>query len=119
MKLTDELIKVRKDIALLEATEAALVADIIASTGHQKIGQATYELEGRKITIETKENVTLDKALLNQVWTPDMPINRAFSYTLRKKDFDAAMMAGTPATKKLLAQIVTTKPAKPVVKIGD
>jgi len=48
-----------------------------------------------------------------------MPINRAFAYTLRKKDFDAAMMVGSVETKKLLAQLVTTKPAKPVVKIGE
>jgi hypothetical protein len=119
MTLLEELLKVRRDIAALEATELALMQDIIDATGHRKIGSATYDLDGHKVTIETKENTTLDKALLNQVWSEELPINRAYAYTLRKKDFDAAMTHGTPAVKKLLASIVTTKPARPAVRIGD
>ncbi len=119
MTLTEELQKVRRDIATLEATELTLMQDIIKAAGHKKIGSATYDLFGGKVTIETKENITLDKAMLNQTWHEGMPINRAYSYTLRKKDFDAAMAHGSPAMKKALADIVTSKPAKPVVRVGE
>jgi len=111
--------EVRSQIASLESAEAELVAAIIQDAGHKKIGQATYDMDGYKVTIKTGENVTLDKSLLNTIWKETMPINRSYSYTLRQKDFDAIMQHGTAAQRKLLAQIVTTKPAKPVVKVED
>lgn len=119
MTLVEELKKVRRDIAALEATELALMQDIIAATGHKKIGQATYDLNGVKVEIVTKETPSLDTATLNQVWHEGMPINRSYAYTLRKKDFDAAMAHGSPEMRQQLAQIVTTKPAKPVVRIKE
>lgn len=109
---------VRSQIARFQAAELELMNAIIQESGHNKIGQATYDMDGAKVTIVTKENVTLDKALLNTIWKETMPINRAYSYTLRQKDFDALMQNGTAAQRKLLAQIVTTKPARPTVKIS-
>ena len=117
--MIEKLKEVRAQLTRLEAQEAALVAEIIKSAGHDKIGQATYDMDGNKVTIVTKENVTLDKAKLNVIWKETMPINRTYSYTLRQKDYDAIMENGTAAQRKVLAQIVTTKPAKPVVKIGE
>lgn len=109
--------EVRSQLAALQAAELELMNAIIHESGHNKLGQATYDMDGAKVTIVTKENVTLDKARLNAIWTDKMPINRKFDYDLRKKDFDALMQNGTAAQRKLLAQIVTTKPAKPVVKV--
>lgn len=109
--------EVRSQLASLQAAELELMNAIIKEAGHNKLGQATYDMDGAKVTIVTKENVTLDKALLNTIWKETMPINRAYSYTLRQKDFDALMQNGTAAQRKLLAQIVTTKSAKPVVKV--
>lgn len=117
--LIDRLQAVRADIAELEKSEAHLVEQIIKATGHDKVGDATYDFEGKKIVIATKENVTLDKAVLNASWEEWMPINRAYSYTPRLKDMSAIMSHGTPAQRKLLATIVTTKAAKPSVKIKE
>lgn len=111
--------EVRSQLAALEATELELMSAIIQEAGHTKLGQATYDMDGKKVTIVTKENVTLDKALLNTIWKETMPINRSYSYTLRQADFNAVMENGTPAQRKLLAKIVTTKPAKPSIKIGE
>ena len=112
-----ELKEVREKIAVLEIKEAALVAQIIKEAGHTKIGEATYTLYGAKVKIATGENIKLDKALLNAVWKDTMPINRTYSYTLRTKEYAAMMKSGTPAQKKMLAEIVTTSMAKPTVKI--
>ena len=111
--------EVRSKIEALQSAELELMNAIIKESGHNKLGQATYDMDGAKVTIVTKENITLDKALLNTVWRETMPINRSYNYTLRQKDYDALMQNGTAAQRKLLAQIVTTKPAKPVVKIGE
>lgn len=119
MNPIQELLKVRRDIAALEATELALMQDIIDLAKHKHIGSKTYDILGSKVEIETKENVTLDKALLNTTWTADMPINRSYAYTLRKKDFDAAMAHGSAELRAQLSAIVTTKPAKPVVRVKD
>lgn len=116
--MIEKLKEVRAQLARLEAQETALVAEIIKAAGHDKIGQATYDMDGNEVTIVTKENVTLDKAKLNVIWKETMPINRTYSYTLRQKDYDAIMKNGTAAQRKMLAEIVTTKPAKPVVRIG-
>lgn len=110
--------EVRSKISALQESELELMNAIIKESGHDKLGQATYDMDGAKVTIVTKENVTLDKALLNTIWKETMPINRAYSYTLRQKDFDALMQNGTAAQRKLLAQIVTSKPARPTIKIG-
>lgn len=110
--------EVRSQLAALQAAELELMNAIIQESGHNKIGQATYDMDGAKVTIVTKENVTLDKSLLNTVWRETMPINRSYSYTLRQADFNALMENGTPAQRKLLAQIVTSKPARPTIKIG-
>ena len=115
--ILQDLIEVREKIAALENQETNLVERIIKAAKHTKTGQATYELFGQKVTIKTGENTTLDKALLNTVWKDTMPINRSYAYTLRQKDYDAIMKAGTPAQKQLLASIVSTKPAKPSVTI--
>lgn len=111
--------EVRSQIASLESAEAELVAAIIAEAGHNKTGQGTYDMDGYKITIKTGENVTLDKKWLNEHWKETMPINRVYAYSLRQKDFDALMSHGTAAQRSLLAKIVTTKPAKPSVKIEE
>ena len=110
--------EVRSKISALQESELELMNAIIKESGHDKLGQATYDMDGAKVTIVTKENVTLDKALLNTIWKETMPINRAYSYTLRQKDFDALMQNGTAAQRKLLAQSVTSKPARPTIKIG-
>jgi hypothetical protein len=115
--MINQLQTIRAKIKSLEAEEATIVAKIITSAGHNKIGQGTYDLDGAKVTIITKENVTLDKARLNVIWKETMPINRAYAYTLRQKDYDAIMESGTAAQRKMLSEIVTTKPAKPVVKV--
>lgn len=109
--------EVRSQLAALQAAELELMNAIIQESGHNKIGQATYDMDGAKVTIVTKENVTLDKSLLNTIWKETMPINRSYSYTLRQADFNALMENGTAAQRKLLAQIVTTKPAKPSIKV--
>jgi hypothetical protein len=118
--LLKELESVRKHIAQLEATELALMQDIIAANNHTHLGSKTYDFEGKKCTITTKENITLDKSVLNTIWEDWMPINRAYSYTPRTKDMEAIMSHGTPAQRKVLASVVTTRAAKPVVAIkGD
>lgn len=117
MHIIDKLMQLREQKAQIEEAELALMHQIIESAGHKSLGQKTYELDGRKVTIKTGENVTLDKAMLNTVWVDELPINRSYAYTLRQKDYEAIMQAGSPTMRKLLSQIVTTKPAKPVVKV--
>lgn len=114
-----QLQEVRAKLASLEQQESTLLATIVKEAGHTKQGQKTYELYGQKVTIKTGENVTLDKATLNAVWHEGMPINRSYAYTLRTKDYEAIMRSGSPALRQQLAMIVTTKPAKPSVKIGE
>jgi len=115
--MIEELAAIRKQISELEEQEAELVNAIIGKVGHSGICSKTYELDGSKFTIETRENVTLDKNKLNAVWNERMPINRAYAYTLRKADFDAVMEVGTPEQKKFLADIVTIKAGKPSLKL--
>lgn len=115
--MIQDLEDVRTKIAALETQEKAIVANIIALAKHNKLGQATYEILGKKITIKTGENVTLDKAMLNAMWSEELPVNRSFAYTLRQKDYDAIMKTGKPELRRQLAQIVTTSPAKPVVTV--
>ena len=112
-----ELIAVREKIKLLQVEESKIVTSIIETAGHKKCGQATYDMDGAKVTIVTKENVTLDKKRLDEVWKETMPITRKYDYALRKADYDAMMESGTAAQRKFLAEIVTTKPAKPVIKV--
>lgn len=119
MNIIDKLTQVRTQLAELQEAELSLMHQIIEAAGHKKLGQKTYELDGRRVTIKTGENVTLDKAMLNTVWDEWMPINRSYSYTPRTKDLEAIMAHGNPEQRKLLASIVTTKPAKPVVKVGE
>jgi len=111
--------EVRNKLASLEQQELALISAIIAEAKHKKLGQKTYDLYGQKVTIKTAENSRLDKNILNAVWTEAMPINRSYAYTLRQKDYEAIMKSGSPAQRKQLAEIVTTSPAKPSVKIGE
>lgn len=115
--LTTQLMQVRAKISALEGEEAELVRQIIQKSKHKGLGQKTYDMEGMKVVIKTGVNATIDKARLNVEWNASMPINRSYSYTLRQKDFDALMKHGTPEQKKYMSEIVTTKPAKPVVKI--
>lgn len=103
-------------IAQLEKAKDDLSEQIIQLVGHEHVGQKTYDIEGCKLTITTKENFTLDKARLNVEWEESMPINRSYSYTLREKDFKAVMEHGTADQKAALSEIVTSKPAKPVLK---
>ena len=113
------LLEIRSQLAALEAAEMELMNQIIKESGHDKLGQATYDMDGFKVTIVTKENVTLDKARLNAVWNENFPINRSYSYTLRQADYNAVMENGSAAQRKMLSEIVTTKPAKPVVKVSE
>lgn len=106
-----------RQIAQLELARSKLAENIILATGHDHIGQKTYQHDGVKVTITTKETYTLDKARLNVEWTELLPVNRSYSYTLREKDFKAMMEHGSSEQKQLLAEIVTSKPAKPVVKV--
>jgi len=117
MSTIDKLLTVRKQIAELELQELGYMQSLIDETKHDKLGQATYTIDGRKITIKTGENVRLDKAILNATWVESMPINRSYSYTLRQKDYEAIMKSGSPAQRKQLAEIVTTAPAKPSIKV--
>jgi len=117
MSTIDKLISVRIKLDALVAQELELMQELIDEAGHVKLGQATYTIDGRKITIKTGENVRLDKAILNATWVESMPINRSYSYTLRQKDYEAIMKSGSPAQRKQLAEIVTTSPAKPSVKV--
>ena len=117
MNILQKLTQIRAQKEELEAAELALMHQIIEVAGHKQLGQKTYTLDGVKVTIKTGENVTLDKAMLNTVWVDELPINRSYAYTLRQKDYEAIMQAGSPTMRKLLSQIVTTKPAKPVVKV--
>lgn len=113
-----DLIAVRDKIASLEQQELTLMHQIIKDAKHDKLGQKTYEMHGAKVTINLRENVTLDKAMLDTVWNDALPINRSYAYTLRQKGFDAAMKSGTPEIKRLLGMVVTTKPARPSIKIS-
>lgn len=117
MHIIDKLTKIRAQKAELEEAELELMNQIIEAACHKKLGQKTYDLDGRKVVIKTGENVTLDKAMLNTVWVEELPINRSYAYTLRQKDYEAIMQAGSPTIRKLLSQIVTTKPARPTVKV--
>lgn len=110
---------VRSKMAALEQQELTLMTEIIKECGHNKLGQNTYDLYGQKVTVKTGENVRPDKNILNAVWTEALPINRSYAYTLRQKDYEALMKSGTPQQRRQLAEIVTTTPAKPSVKIGE
>lgn len=114
-----QLEEVRAKKAALEQQELTLMNQIIKEANHTKQGQKTYELYGQKVTIKTGENVTLDKATLNACWNEAMPINRSYAYTLRQKDYEAIMRSGAPGLRQQLAAIVTTKPARPSVKVGE
>lgn len=106
-----------KQIAQLELARAGIAEKIIAEAGHDHVGQRTYQHDGFKVTITTKDTYTLDKARLNVDWSEQLPINRAYSYTLREKDFKAMLEHGTSEQKQILSEIVTSKPAKPVIKV--
>lgn len=106
-----------KQIAQLELARAKLAENIITTAGHDHTGQKTYQHDGLKVTITTKDNYTLDKARLNVEWSEQLPINRSYSYTLREKDFKAMLEHGTSEQKQILSEIVTSKPAKPVIKV--
>ena len=69
------------------------------------------------MTIATRNTYTRDKARLNVDWSEQLPINRAYSYTLREKDFKAMLEHGTSEQKQILSEIVASKPAKPVIKV--
>jgi hypothetical protein len=114
-----QLQEVRAKKTALEQQELTLMNQIIKEAKHTKLGQKTYDLYGQKVTIKTSDNVTLDKATLNACWTPEMPINRSYGYTLREKDYAAVMKTGRVELRQQLAAIVTTKPARPSVKIGE
>lgn len=114
-----QLQEVRGKLAALEQQEITLMEQIIKEAGHTKQGQKTYDLYGQKVVIKTGENVTLDKATLNACWHEGMPINRSYAYTLRQKDYEAIMKSGAPQLRQQLAAIVTTKPARPSIKIGE
>lgn len=118
-QLVDQLKEVRQELQQLSDEEAEIKSEIIHLVGHNRAGQGTYERDGVKVMIKTGENVRLDKSLLNVKWNESMPINRSYDYTLRFRDFDAVMKSGTPEQKRELAEIVTTCPAKPVVKIVE
>lgn len=119
MTLTEKFQDIIRQIDQLEQAKSDLIQQMIEVTGHNKVGSATYELDGRKVLIKTDETYRLDKERLNLEWNPDLPFNRSYAYTIRKKDYDASMTHGNPALRKLLSEIVTTAPAKPYVKIGD
>lgn len=106
-----------RQIAQLELARSKLAENIIIALGHDHIGQRTYQQDGVKVTVTTKETYTLDKARLNVEWSEQLPINRSYSYTLREKDFKAMMEHGSGEQKQALAEIVTSKPAKPIVKV--
>ena len=114
-----QLQEVRAKLAALEQQENTLMDQIIKEAKHTKQGQKTYELHGQKVTIKTGENVTLDKATLNAMWHEALPINRSYAYTLRSKDYEAIMRNGAPQLRQQLAAIVTTKPARPNIRIGE
>lgn len=114
-----QLQEVRAKQAVLDQQEINLMDQIIKEAKHIKQGQKTYELYGQKVTIKTGENATLDKATLNAMWDESLPINRSYAYTLRQKDYEAIMRNGAPAVRQKLATIVTTKPARPSIKIGE
>lgn len=106
-----------KQIAQLELARAGIAEKIIAEAGHDHVGQRTYKHQGLKVTIATRNTYTLDKARLNVDWSEQLPINRSYSYTLREKDFKAMLEHGTSEQKQILSEIVTSKPAKPVIKV--
>lgn len=106
-----------KQIAQLDLARSKMAENIIQAIGHEHIGQKTYPLDGVKVTVTTKENYTLDKARLNVEWDETMPINRSYSYTLREKDFKAMLEHGSSEQKQLLVDVVTSKPAKPHIKL--
>ena len=54
-----------KQIAQLELARAKLAENIITAAGHDHIGQKTYQHDGLKVTITTKDNYTLDKATVS------------------------------------------------------
>lgn len=114
-----KLISLRANLALLQAQEAEIMADIIIDAGHDKLGQSKYDIDGYKVTIKTGENVTLDKKKLDEEWNESMPITRKYDYVLRKKEFDDVMKHGTAAQRAYLSKIVTTKPARPSIKIEE
>lgn len=117
--IVEKLTQIRAEMETLAAAELALMHQVIEVAGHKKLGQATYTIDGAKVTIKTGENVTLDKAMLNAVWAESLPINREFAYRLREKEYKAIMSNGSPTMRKLLSQIVTTKPARPTVKVSE
>lgn len=118
-ELISDLESVRKRKAEIEETELSIMRIIIATVKHGPRGSKTYQSEGTKFTIKTGENYTLDKAKLNAIWTPEMPINRAYSYTLREKDFNAIMATPGHELRSTLADVVTSKPAKPSITISN
>lgn len=112
---------IKNQIKVLDSQAEKLAESIISAVGHDHIGQKTYDdlLPSQKLTIITKENYTLDKAKLNATWDATLPINRSFSYTLREKDYKALVESGDASIKKRLFDIVTSKPAKPVIKLEN
>ncbi|MGN6704394.1 MAG: hypothetical protein ACTHKB_15700 [Burkholderiaceae bacterium] len=116
-KQVANLAAIRAKMAKLQEQEAITVAAILSVVKHDA-GQKTYPVgDAKKIVVKTGFNYTLNKELLNQVWTDDLPINRGYAYTLRAKEFAVAMKDGEPEKRKLLQRAVTSTPAKPSVKI--
>lgn len=116
-KLIEAYASLTVQIAQLERSRDALASQIISESGHDLIGQRTYEVDGCKFTVTTKENHTLDKARLSVDCPEWLPVNRSVSYTLREREYKAMLEYGTPEQRDFLAEIVTTKPAKVQIKV--
>ena len=116
-QLLDAYASITAQIAQLERSKDALMAQIIEQIGHDIVGQKTYDVDGEKVTVTTKETFSLDKARLAVGYPDWMPVNTSTAYTLRTKEYQAIMEYGTSEQKSLLADVVTVKPAKPSIKV--
>jgi len=118
-----EMQSVNKKIAKLTMRKEELTQIIIAALGHNKEGQATYEYNEYKVTCKTPYTFSLDKKAYESgaVFLPGEfdPIKTAKSYTVDKKLYEKYMATSPEAVRESLTALVTIKPGKASITIGN
>jgi len=114
---------INKRIAKLTLEKEDLTKIIIAALGHNKPGQATYQVNEYKVTCKTPSIYSLDtRAYKNgDVYLPKEfnPIKESVTYTVDKKLFDDYFNLAPESVRESLVQLVTVKPGKMGVTLGS
>lgn len=118
-----KLESVNKKLAKLTLEKEELTKIIIAALGHEKAGQATYQVNEYKVTCKTPSIYSLDTKAWKEgdVYLPAEfnPIKESVSYTVDKKLYDDYFNLAPESVRESLVRLVTIKPGKVGVTLGS